>query len=211
MICTSIANKEFEQVLELLKNAPMAEIRLDLLDLDLPEIASLFSAHSKLIATCRPGKFNTHQRKTMLKTAIHAGAAFVDTETDAPQDLQNEIRAVAQKQPCKIILSYHNFEQTPQTNQLHEIIKNSFRAGANIAKIACQCHSNRDAARLMALYTHFENIVAIGMGNDGKITRLAAPFLGAPFTFAATDSQNATAPGQFTAHELETIFQIIQK
>ena len=47
------------------------------------------------------------------------------------------------------------------------------------------------------------------MGKPGKITRIAAPFLGAPFTYAAWNEKLATAPGQLTVDELMDIYDVL--
>ena len=56
MICTSIQNKTLDEILDILESGEveMAEIRLDLCDLDGEEIEELFSESDvPLIATCR--------------------------------------------------------------------------------------------------------------------------------------------------------------
>ena len=56
MICTSIQGKTLEEILEILESGEveMAEIRLDLCDLDEEEIEELFTQSDvPLIATCR--------------------------------------------------------------------------------------------------------------------------------------------------------------
>ena len=56
MICTSIQGKTLEEILAVLESGAveMAEIRLDLCDLDEEEVETLFSGSDvPLIATCR--------------------------------------------------------------------------------------------------------------------------------------------------------------
>ena len=56
MICTAIQNKTLDEILDILESGEveMAEIRLDLCDLDGEEIEELFSESDvPLIATCR--------------------------------------------------------------------------------------------------------------------------------------------------------------
>jgi 3-dehydroquinate dehydratase len=48
------------------------------------------------------------------------------------------------------------------------------------------------------------------MGEEGKITRAAAPFLGAEFTFAALDESRATAPGQLSLEAMEKIRELLE-
>ena len=81
MICTSLQNKDFEQLLALLDDPAieMAEIRLDRCPLTPDEVEELFStADTPLIATCRVSEdMPAQQAETLLIRAIRAGAAFV--------------------------------------------------------------------------------------------------------------------------------------
>jgi 3-dehydroquinate dehydratase-1 len=127
-----------------------------------------------------------------------------------------------------VILSYHNFKTTPPGDKLERIIDQCFLEGADIAKVACQVHFLSDCVRLLSLYgyqpldgkTSGENdnrdtgdsrgIIAIGIGEKGKITRVAAPLLGAPFTYASIVTGLETAPGQVDADTLAKIYRLLR-
>ena len=53
MICTTIQNRNLEQIYEALEQCEMAEIRLDRCDLSATDIDELFSSDIPLVATCR--------------------------------------------------------------------------------------------------------------------------------------------------------------
>ena len=53
MICTTIQNRNYEQVLEALERCEMAEVRLDRCDLSAKETDEIFSSDVPLVATCR--------------------------------------------------------------------------------------------------------------------------------------------------------------
>jgi 3-dehydroquinate dehydratase len=59
----------------------------------------------------------------------------------------------------------------------------------------------------LALYAHHTAIVAFGMGEKGKFTRLAALKLGAPFMYVSLDGATPTAPGQFSESEMRALWQ----
>jgi 3-dehydroquinate dehydratase len=44
------------------------------------------------------------------------------------------------------------------------------------------------------------------MGEAGKITRVAGPLLGSPFTFVASTEAQATAPGQLTRASMTKVY-----
>jgi 3-dehydroquinate dehydratase len=62
----------------------------------------------------------------------------------------------------------------------------------------------------MGLYQKGERMVVIGMGKMGLITRVAAPFMGAEFTFASPGSGRETAPGQIERKDLASIIDQIK-
>lgn len=216
MICISIAGLSFERCREALTDAEMAEIRLDRLDFTLPRVREIFSMHHRLIATCRPGNISEAERTGLLLAAVEAGAAYVDIEIDADDDFMEKIKAACRKKDCKLIISYHNYENTPPLEELKALVSTCFSFGADVAKIACQVDCEADAARILSLYDFDsqanteKKIVAIGMGEKGKITRPAALLLGAPFTYAALAAGRETAPGQLTKQTLEDILDCLK-
>lgn len=108
------------------------------------------------------------------------------------------------------------------------------RKGADIVKIVTTAHNTSDAARVMQLYSYKKSdaelvpcnfmergeesgslsnsfgeeeaqLVAFCMGKAGQFTRHLCLQLGAPYTYAALDLESATAPGQYTAAQMEQL------
>lgn len=210
MICVSLAGISYVNFSEVLKEINFAEIRLDQADISLNQIEHLFCLPVRLIATFRPGKTPDILRKEALIKAISAGAAYVDVELESSEIYRNEIIHSARKYNCKVIVSYHNYSQTPSEPEIKSILTGCFKAGANIAKISCQVHSYSDCARLLSLYNTEKSIIAIGIGKKGIITRIAAPFLGAPFTFASLSPGKETAAGQLPRNKMREILNLIK-
>jgi 3-dehydroquinate dehydratase len=48
------------------------------------------------------------------------------------------------------------------------------------------------------------------MGQIGTITRVAAPLLGAEFTYASLEPKLATAPGQLAVDEMKDIYNMMK-
>ncbi len=223
MICVSINNPTPKRCAKLLESQhlQMAEILLDSAELSPEEIRAIFSLPIPLIATCRPTANRSEtQRVEILLTAIDAGAAYVDIEMEATVENRFSIFDAARAKGCKVICSYHNFECTPKKFDLNEILFICLGA-SDIAKIACLAHNIDDCIRLLSLYscdfkcfrtkTDFpKHIMVIAMGEIGKITRVAAPFLGAPFTYASIEEGQETAPGQLPQKAMETIYQLLK-
>jgi 3-dehydroquinate dehydratase-1 len=210
MICVSLAEESLGGCLSALKEIEFAEIRLDSMCLSLDDVGTLFSSHGQLIATCRPGRFSNDDRKALLLAAIRAGAAYVDVEVESEPPYRKEVIARAKSRGCKVIVSFHDHEKTPGRHELEAILSQCFHFGADIAKIACMALSERDSARVLGLLDRQEKVVVVAMGERGRITRVVAPLLGSPFTFASLHTGRETADGQIDRSTLEELIRTLQ-
>jgi 3-dehydroquinate dehydratase-1 len=211
MICASIADKDVEKCLAALEWVEMAEIRMDLTEYNNEEIRRVFSRRKKTIATCRPCKIKDEERQEILKIAIESGATYVDIEYEAPPEFKNELIDYAHAHQCDVIISYHNYQKTPELPELESIVHDCYAQGADIAKIATHVNVNRDNSKILSLYKAPGRLVAIGMGDLGRISRIVAPFLGAEFTYASLDQGETTAPGQISYERLNQFILEIQQ
>jgi 3-dehydroquinate dehydratase I len=207
MVCVAISEKNIHKCLELLDQVEMAEIRLDITGYNLDEIKTVFAHPAITVATCRPEKLGKKEQLQRLTVAIESGANYVDIEIEADEDIRKLLITNARKHNCKVIISYHNYDATPGLRELFKITDECFQLGADIAKLATFSKSKADNARLLSLYSHDKPVVALGMGEKGKLTRIIAPLMGAEFTFAAMDDGQATAPGQITNSNMQSILR----
>ena len=197
MICTSIQNKEFDQILEILKTVEMAEIRLDRCPLDEEEIEELFSCTDvPLIATCRLDEES--QAPELLEAAIRGGAKYVDLEMEAPAAVGRRIKNACRQWGSILIRSYHNFDGTPSLPILQSTLERARQFGGEIVKIVTTAHSEADNATIAKLYDGVApgSLIAFCMGEEGHPSRLEALRKGAPFSYACLSEEEATAPGQ---------------
>ena len=200
MICTSIQHKNLEQILTILDDpfVEMAEIRLDLCDLDVPQIKELFESCEKpLIATCRSGKDAVQK----MKTAVEAGARFLDLDISAPVEVSQQFQKLCRKAGTELIRSFHDFEGTPDLQYLRQVESRCRRYGADIAKIVVTAHSEQDCETVLSLYDGTRTgLVAFAMGEEGRGSRVECLRRGAPFSYASYDE--ATAPGQIPYEQM---------
>jgi len=210
MICVSISEKDKARLIERLSGAELAEVRLEELSPTIDDVREIFAQPAKLVATMRPGRHSDEERLRILVAAIAAGAAYVDIELDSPTILREGVLAAARKDGCEVIISHHDYEMTPEPERLRKIVDECFAAGADIAKVACRVNSRADAARILGLLDGERPVIAIGMGKLGRITRIAAPLLGSPFTYASQGEGKGTAEGQIEARALKTILAEIE-
>ncbi len=216
MICTSLQNKTYEEILTILEDpaVEMAEIRLDRCPLSDEQIEALFAdSDTPLIATCRIAESpSPEEAERRLRLAIEAGARFADLEIEAPAQISKNFQHLCRKRGTEIIRSYHNFEETPDDEGLQMALARCFRYGADVAKVVTACHDPADAARLEALYSLVledvdslqGRLVAFGMGEEGRQSRLECLRRGAPFSYAALSAEEATAPGQWSLAEMHS-------
>jgi len=204
MICVSIQNKDYQEILEILKSVEMAEIRLDRCALEDEEIEALFSdSDVPLIATCRLSE--EPQAPELLELAIRSGAKYADLEMEAPAAVGRRIREACREYGTVLIRSYHNYEDTPSKEVLQSLVERARTFGGEVVKIVTTAHSEAHNATVAALYKDAApgSLVAFCMGDAGKVSRLDALRYGAPFTYACLSKVDATAPGQWTWEEMK--------
>lgn len=207
--CVCLAGISCEAALKAVRRHPFAEIRLESMRLDPGQVRRLFAAPAVLIATCRPGTLPDGGRAGLLVQAIDAGAAMVDIELESPAAFRREITRAARRRGCRVIVSHHDFEKTPSRAALSLIVDRCFKAGADIAKVACTANSARDCARLVGLLDDDREIVVAGMGPLGPRARIAAMLAGVPFTYAALQRGRETAAGQMDVATLSRVARVL--
>ena len=143
--------------------------------------------------------------ENQLLKAIEAGAKYVDLEVEAPPMMGRKIRQACQEYGTMLIRSFHDFEGTPPEATLLSLLEKGRRFGGEVVKIVTTATCKADADRVLALYREAEpgTLVAFCMGPEGRESRLEALKQGAPFTYACLTAEEATAPGQWTAAEMD--------
>jgi len=210
MICISISDlEEIKSIPE--KEIERMELRLDLIDLEPGLVYSRVPAGLKTIATCRPGTYREEKRKAWLKTSMDLGAAYVDLEIESAAHYLKELKDHAENKGVQVIISYHNFEETPGRELLTRQLKTCFEKGGDIAKVTTLVNSREDVLRLLSLFDLPGRKVVLGMGSMGRIIRVMAPYLGAEFTFASARSGGETAPGQLDFKQLVKLYKVIDE
>ncbi len=209
MICVSLGITDFHDAIKLAKELQMLELRADLLNWSGDEYSRIIDIVPYSVFTLRPTEKSDDERLELYRFAIENKVNFIDVELEACDNFIGEIKKIIKNRDTELILSYHNYHITPDTKELNKILKQCYLFGADVAKIACMSKSYADAARLLSLYQEGGRKVVIGMGESGKIVRVASLLLGAEFTFAASGTETVTAPGQLTWSEMKDIYKIL--
>ena len=164
-----------------------------------------------VLATCRrhqnQGKFNgsVEDQLHILDLAINAGAQAIDVEIETAEAAAERLNAFRGR--AQIIISYHNFESTPQ---LDALVKRMTRIPADGYKIVTAARKPSDNARVLALARTYSRtpLVILAVGELGFPTRVLSPAFGGMYTYAAPLLTQGTAAGQVSARLLRHLYRI---
>ena len=132
----------------------------------------------------------------------------VDIELISGKDNINEIKLVADKHNVPLILSFHNFTETPSTEFMLDKMRQQVSSGANIVKIAVMSKNEEDVLNLLSATLkarremHSIPLITMSMGKLGVISRIAGGIFGSDLTFGSAGK--TSAPGQIPISELRT-------
>ena len=165
-----------------------------------------------IIFTCRSHfeggymKIGDEARLELFENAIATGNIdAIDLELAFGSEKINYIKSQTVKNGVRLILSYHNFTETPSEEFMIEKIKNEIFSGADIAKVAVMPNNQGDVLKLLnatyrARMRVTNPLITISMDSLGIISRLAGWMFGSDMTFTAGDK--ASAPGQVSIGEM---------
>jgi len=161
-----------------------------------------------LIATCRRraggGLFRggRGEQIEVLAKAAQSGCKWCDVEIETAQELAGgELRRALS--PARVMISYHDFQRTP--GNLAGNICGVERAGGDAVKLATQCRSVSDSARVCELARRRRDLVAIPMGEFGLAGRVLALREGSALAYGAVEQ--ATAPGQLSLDSMMGLYR----
>jgi len=220
-LCAVVMDKSIEDIIQKLTTmrdkTKFVEIRFDLsINRKKNDIQLLSNVQKKhVIFTCRRkdegGQFggSEKERIQILKRAFDLGF-LVDVELTTLEENKMRLSRSMQK---RAILSFHDFMKTPSKTDLDSIVKRMAIFNPHIKKIATMVKNEDDNKRLLNVVIQKntkENICVIGMGPLGKKTRIIAPLLGSCMTYCSINSDGASAPGQMTCNDMNTIYSLLQ-
>ena len=209
-----------DQVLETMERASdmganLLEWRLDVTRE--PEVESvLHQAPLPVITTVRPSEHGGHfhgtkeeQLQLLLRSAA-GGSSYVDWEFRREEDLPEDLATMREQ----VILSYHNFQETPPKNTLESLFNEMAAVRAGVVKVVTLARKMEDNLSLLNLIGQGREqgvkVVAFCLGSMGRISRVACLLVGGAFTYAALERGAEAAPGQFTLPEMHRLLEMLQ-
>jgi 3-dehydroquinate dehydratase-1 len=192
--------------LEAIKNlekigADLLEIRVDCFEENIQKICGYIEDVKRicrlpLIGTIRENDRTKDSRADMFAEVIPLVDA-VDIEIDAP--IVSEVISMAAGKT--VVVSEHNFQNTPTARELGEIASRAAQLGGHIVKIAAMAHCSEDVVRLLRFTHDCEMpIVAFSMGEYGVISRVTSMLFGSLYSYGFVTKANA--PGQLHIEKL---------
>lgn len=112
-----------------------------------------------------------------------------------------------------VIISNHDFHQTPAKEEIIARLSRAQQLGADITKIAVMPQSSSDVITLLdATNTMKEQhadrpMITMSMAGKGMISRLTGELFGSAITFGAI--QKSSAPGQVPVSDLRSILSLL--
>lgn len=167
------------------------------------------SLGDKLVVTFRRQNLETpvmdQAERQKLLDLLSGSPVFVDL------DITTQKTELDQAKGLRLITSYHNYQETPDTLQLEAIIGTMKAYRPAVYKLSTLCKTEEDALRLLQQLLKLKaqglHAIASGMGEYGAVTRIFGTLWGNEMVFAPLAAEDSSAPGQLTRQQLEAIFK----
>ena len=183
------------------------------------QLKELFEASGKPFVVVAKGakekgafKGGEKARMELLLKGLEAGARYVDVGMHTDKNLINKLKKACKAHRAKLIISHHDWKQTPSLDDLEKLESHARSLGADIVKIATTVVRPSDAVNLFEFTKRAQEkkhpVIVVGMGKYSLPARVGCALLGSYLTYAALDVRHSTAPGQPTLGECVKILTL---
>lgn len=144
------------------------------------------------------------------KLISHKVCDMIDVEMFMDKEASRTLCAYAHQSNMHVIGSYHDFHQTPNKEELIKRFIYMQERNADICKIACMPNCEKDVEVMMSATKEVSDqittpLIAISMGELGKITRIKGQTFKSAVTFGCINK--ASAPGQIEVEQLKELLK----
>ncbi len=218
--CLPIIKESKEEILQIISENPdydFYEIWLSYIkDLDTDFIWKISDQYNgKLIFLFRKQKLEKSDLEKELKEKIIKLIENSENLLDLDiNDQKEELDFIKdEKLSNKLIVSYHNYNETPDLEKVVIDIDSRLR-GNDICKVATFCKTPEDSVELLTLLLELrkkgKKYIILGMGEQGRIVRIYGALWGNEFSFAPVDEKEKSADGQLTKDKLEKVLETLK-
>ncbi len=135
---------------------------------------------------------------------------YVDIEDTTEHSRMDRLITLSKEYRVKSIASYHDFDKTPDIEEIHSKFVSLRDTGADILKTAYMPVTAVDVAAVLYATARFKELdknnhemITMSMGNLGRISRVSGAVFGSDYTFAAVGE--TSAPGQMPIMKVRDI------
>ncbi|MFL1408175.1 type I 3-dehydroquinate dehydratase [Acinetobacter baumannii] len=216
------------QVIANTADADLAEFRIDLLSFasDTKQVIALghelkkILGNKPMIATIRTknegGQLEISDAdygKTYQAYLKNPFMDWLDVEMFRDQKVVSEIVQKAHQKKVLVVMSNHDFQKTPNQDEIEKRLLKQDQMGADVLKIAVMPKSKQDVFTLMNATLKVSQkttkpLLTMSMGQLGTISRVATANMGGSYSFGMIGQ--ASAPGQIDVTKLKQILQTVQ-
>lgn len=151
----------------------------------------------------------------LILEAARQGADAVDVELSGGDSLVRALADPLHRNSIPMIVSSHDFNGTPDTEEMVSRLIHMHRLGADCCKLAVMPADASDVVRLLDAVCRFRKAepdalpIVMAMGKTGVVSRISGKTFGSVLTFGTVGC--ASAPGQLAASELRKILEILEQ
>ena len=148
-----------------------------------------------------------------IKAAKTGLVDLVDVEIFTGDEVVEKIIDGAHEAGVKVVASNHDFDKTPDKDDIVGRLCKMQELGADIPKIAVMPQSKKDVLTLLTATEEMATehadrpIITMSMAGNGVVSRLAGETFGSALTFGA--AAKASAPGQMEVNDLKKVLELI--
>ncbi len=138
---------------------------------------------------------------------------FIDVEALIDEELLEHITKIAHQCGVYVVASNHDFEKTPDEQEIVRRLKYMDEQGADLPKIAVMPNCERDVLTLLSATLRYREqggkkpIITMSMDAMGLISRLTGELVGSAVTFATAG--RVSAPGQIHVNDMQPILEVM--
>ncbi|MGX7068300.1 type I 3-dehydroquinate dehydratase [Gemella bergeri] len=138
---------------------------------------------------------------------------LLDVELFMPVEEVSALIEKAHANNVKIVMCNHDFDKTPERDEIVNRLTTMSEKGADICKIAVMPNSNKDVITLLdatriAKEKINKPLITMSMGALGMISRVSGEVFGSTATFGA--AKQSSAPGQVPVAQLREILDTLK-
>ena len=140
---------------------------------------------------------------------------IIDVELSRGAEMISKLIFAAHEKGVLVLLSSHNFEETPPKEDILSILQRMQALDGDISKLAVMANSETDLLILLdaalAMKEEYGDrpFVTVAMGQKGILSRVAGGIFGSALTYAR--GAESSAPGQLTASQVRDIIQLLHQ